>query len=160
MDKRSTSPDWLATPAWRKRVKVKEVAAPKFYLFDPGVARALAGRSREPLDGTERGFLLETWILHELRAAMSLHDTGGQLSYWRTPSGSEVDFIWSRGARAVGIEVKATAIWRGEYGAPLETLIDAGATELKDGPVRVLPLARFLAALAAGHVLPGEHVER
>ena len=41
---------WL--PAWRKRAKVKEVASPKFYLFDPGVARALAGRLREPLDGT------------------------------------------------------------------------------------------------------------
>ena len=29
---------WL--PAWRKRAKVKEVASPKFYLFDPGVVRA------------------------------------------------------------------------------------------------------------------------
>ena len=153
---------WL--PAWRKRARVKEVASPKFYLFDPGVARALAGRSREHLDGTERGFLLETWILHELRAAMSLHTTGGQLHYWRTPSGSEVDFIWSRGARAVGIEVKAAATWRSEYGAPLKSLIDAaalqegygvytGTAELKDGPVRVMPLLRFLEHLASGEVL-------
>jgi predicted AAA+ superfamily ATPase len=153
---------WL--PAWRKRVKVKEVAGPKFYLFDPGVARALAGRSREPLDGAERGFLLETWILHELRAAMSLHATGGQLSYWRTPSGSEVDFIWSRGERAVGIEVKAAATWRREYGTPLKSLIDAsavqegygiytGTSEMKDGPVRVMPLYRFLELLASGEVL-------
>jgi predicted AAA+ superfamily ATPase len=145
---------------------VKEVAGPKFYLFDPGVARALAGRSREPLDGAERGFLLETWILHELRAAMSLHDTGGQLSYWRTPSGSEVDFIWTRGTHAIGIEVKAAIVWRSEYGTPLKSLIGAGAlqagygvyagaTELKDGPVRVLPLARFFAELAAGMVLVG-----
>jgi hypothetical protein len=35
-----------------------------------------------------------------------------------------------------------------------------GATELKDGPVRVLPLARFLAALASGKVLLGEEAER
>ena len=156
---------WL--PAWRKRVKVKEVASPKFYLFDPGVARALAGRSREPLDGTERGFLLETWVLHELRAATSLHATGGRLSYWRTPSGSEVDFIWNRGARAVGMEVKAAAVWRGEYSAPLKSLIEAGAlqagygvytgsVELQDGPVRVLPLHRFLGALANGTILVGE----
>jgi predicted AAA+ superfamily ATPase len=153
---------WL--PAWHKRVKVKEVAGPKFYLFDPGVARALAGRSREPLDGAERGFLLETWILHELRAAMSLHAIGGQLSYWRTPSGSEVDFIWSRGERAVGIEVKAAATWRREYGTPLKSLIDAsavqegygiytGTSEMKDGPVRVMPLYRFLELLASGKVL-------
>lgn len=155
---------WL--PAWRRRVKVKEVASPKFYLFDPGVARALAGRLREPLDSSERGFLLETWVLHELRAAMSLHDTGGQLSYWRTPSGSEVDFVWTRGARAIGIEVKAVAIWRNENSAPLRSLIDAGAlqagygvytgtAELKDGPLRILPLSRFLGELSSGTVLVG-----
>jgi predicted AAA+ superfamily ATPase len=152
---------WL--PAWRKRVKVKEVAGPKFYLFDPGVARALAGRSREPLESTERGHLLETWVLHELRAAMSLHDTGGRLSYWRTPSGSEVDFIWTRGTRAIGIEVKAAADWRSQYGSSLKSLIEVGAlqdgfgvytgtTELKDGSVRVLPVRRFLDELSAGSV--------
>ena len=151
-------------PAWRKRVKVKEVAGPKFYLFDPGVARALAGRLREPLDGAERGFLLETWILHELRSAAAFLGTGGQISYWRTPSGSEVDFIWSRGARAIGIEVKASATWRREHGAPLKGLIDAGAVqegygvytgnaELKDGPIKVMPLHRFLELLAEGRVL-------
>lgn len=82
---------WL--PAWRRRAKVKEVGSPKFYLFDSGVSRALAGRLREPLEGVERGFLLETWILHELRAAIALQNLGGELRYWRTPSGSEVDFI-------------------------------------------------------------------
>jgi predicted AAA+ superfamily ATPase len=155
---------WL--PAWRKHVKVKEVAGPKFYLFDPGVSRALAGRLREPLDGAERGFLLETWILHELRSAMSLQETGGQLSYWRTPSGSEVDFIWTRGTHSIGIEVKAAAVWRSEFGKPLKSLMDAGvlqsgygvyagSVELKDGQVRVLPLSRFLAELASGTILVG-----
>lgn len=151
-------------PAWRKRVKVKEVAGPKFYLFDPGVARALAGRLREPLDGSERGFLLETRVLHELRAAMAFLGTGGQISYWRTPNGSEVDFVWSRGARAIGFEVEASAAWRREYGAPLKGLIDAGAlqegygvytgtVELKDGPLRIMPLPRFLGQLAEGRLL-------
>ncbi len=65
---------WL--PAWRRGAKVKEVASPKFYLFDPGVARALAGRLREPPEGAERGPLLETWILHELRAAITLEPWG------------------------------------------------------------------------------------
>ncbi len=150
---------WL--PAWQRRAKVKEVASPKFYLFDPGVARALAGRAREPLDGSERGFLLETWVLHELRAAMALHNAGGQLHYWRTPHGREVDFIWTRAKRAVGIEVKASERWRPEFGAPLKGLLAerivqkgfgvyTGTVELKDGPLRVLPLRRFLKALAQG----------
>ena len=153
---------WL--PAWQRRAKVKEVASPKFYLFDPGVARALAGRSREPLDGSERGFLLETWVLHELRAAVACQNLGGDLRYWRTPSGSELDFIWTRGARAVGIEVKAAATWRSEYSTTLKGLIAdgiikkgfgiyTGTAELKDGPVRVLPLKTFFKELTDGNVL-------
>ena len=153
---------WL--PAWRRRAKVKEVASPKFYLFDPGVARALASRIREPLEGAERGPLLETWVLHELRAAIAVQNLGGELHYWRTPSGSEVDFIWTRGSRAVGIEVKATPRWRPADGAALRGLVDAGAlragfgvytgtAELKDGPLRVMPLTGFLRRLAAGDIL-------
>ena len=153
---------WL--PAWRKRVKVKEVASPKFYLFDPGVTRALAGRLREPLDGAERGFLLETWVLHELRAAIASQNLGGQLHYWRTPSGSEVDFIWTRGSRSVGIEVKASTSWRGEYGNAIKLLVDdgtlaagygvyTGATELKDGSLRIWPLQRFFRELTDGRIL-------
>jgi predicted AAA+ superfamily ATPase len=153
---------WL--PAWRVRSKVKEVASPKFYLFDPGVARALAGRLREPLTDLERGFLLETWILHELRAAMAFQKLGGRLHYWRTPSGSEVDFIWTRGDRAVGVEVKATARWRSEFGRTLKGLITegtlragygvyTGAAELKDGRLFIWPLQRFLQRLEAGQVL-------
>ncbi len=154
---------WL--PAWRKRAKVKEVASPKFYLFDPGVVRALAGRVREPLEREERGFLLETWILHELRAAMAIQDTGGQLHYWRTPSGSEVDFVWTRASHAVGLEVKAATTWRNEYGASLKSLLAQGTlqgaygiylgdAELRDESLWVFPLKRFLKELTSGNVLP------
>jgi predicted AAA+ superfamily ATPase len=153
---------WL--PAWRKRAKVKEVASPKFFLFDAGVARALSGRVREPLDRTERGFLMETWVLHELRAAIAHRGLGGQLHYWRTPSGSEVDFVWTRGGRAVGVEVKTGSTWRPEYGAALKSLVESraisechgvytGQALLKDGPIRVWPIMRFLRELAAGNVL-------
>jgi predicted AAA+ superfamily ATPase len=153
---------WL--PAWRRGAKVKEVASPKFYLFDPGVARALAGRVREPLEGAERGPLLETWVLHELRAAMAIQNLGGELHYWRTPSGSEVDFIWTRGPRAVGIEVKASARWRPADGTALRGLVESGllkagygvytgTAEMRDGDLRVMPLGAFLRRLAAGEVL-------
>jgi predicted AAA+ superfamily ATPase len=154
---------WL--PAWQRRAKVKEVASPKFFLFDPGVVRALSGRLREPLDGTERGFLLETWMLHELRAAMAFHSTGGQLYYWRTPHGAEVDFVWTRARHAVGIEVKSSDRWRSGFGGPLKGLIKdgvvrngigvyTGTAELKDGPLRVLPLKRFLKVLTEGTLFP------
>lgn len=154
---------WL--PAWRARARVKEVAHPKFYLFDPGVARALAGRVREPLDGAERGFLLETLVHHELAAHLAYTQCGGELSYYRTPSGSEVDFVWQRGPTRIGIEVKASARWRPEFTRTLHELTSEGAINagygvyLGDRPivdrgVRVLPFGAFLVALGAGKILP------
>jgi predicted AAA+ superfamily ATPase len=153
---------WL--PAWRPRAKVKETRHPKFYVFDCGVARALAGRLREPLEGGERGALLETLVFHELRAHIACAGIGGELAYYRTPAGSELDFVWSRGRRSVGLEVKAAARWRGEFSRTAAELHRAGVLTacfgvylgdrpLQDGPVRVLPLAAFARELAAGRVL-------
>ena len=116
---------WL--PAWRPRAKVKEVQHPKFYLFDCGVVRALSRRLREPLDSTERGHLLETMVFHELRAHVAYSGCGGEISYYRTPSGTEVDFIWSRGTHRIGIEVKASRQWRPEYGRALRDLRGRGS---------------------------------
>ncbi|HEX5012357.1 MAG TPA: AAA family ATPase [Planctomycetota bacterium] len=151
-------------PAWRPRAKVKEAAHPKFYLFDTGVVRSLAQRLREPLEAAERGPLLETLVLHELRARMSIANLGGKLAYWRTPSGSEVDFIWSRGRTAVGVEVKAATSWRRENARALHDLIDGeviergfgiylGRDTLRDGDVEVLPFREFTNRLGAGRVI-------
>jgi predicted AAA+ superfamily ATPase len=160
---------WL--PAWRPRAKVKEVQHPKFYLFDCGVVRALARRLREPLDGAERGNLLETLVLSELRAHMAYSGCGGTLSYYRTPSGTEVDFVWTRGRHSIGIEVKASRQWRSEYGRALREMrehrtltqchaIYLGDTPQQDGPVSVQPLFAFLDALSAGRVLPPSRLAR
>jgi len=153
---------WL--PAWRPRAKVKEVAHPKFYLFDCGVARALARRLREPLDAAERGTLLETLVHHELRAQIAYGSIGGDLAYFRTPSGTEVDFIWTRGKSVVGVEVKASERWRPEFSRALNELHAGGSVQraygaylgdrpLQDGAARVLPLDAFLRELSAGRVL-------
>ena len=153
---------WL--PAWRPRAKVKELGHPKFYFFDPGAVRALSGHLHETIGDSERGPLLETYLLHELRASIQQSDCGGQLAYWRTPSGSEVDFIWTRGAKAVGIEVKGASRWRREDGAALSSLhaekiirkafgVYLGREALRAGPVVVLPLRQFLERLYAGDVL-------
>jgi len=153
---------WL--PAWRPRARIKEVVQPKFYLFDCGVARGLAGRLREPLGATERGALLETLVLHELRAEMNRGNLGGKLSYWRTPSGSEVDFVWERGKARVGLEVKAGKHWRREFGTVLAGLraeqqltaafgVYGGNERLVDRGITVLPFVEFARELAAGRVL-------
>jgi predicted AAA+ superfamily ATPase len=153
---------WL--PAWRPRERVKEIGHPKFYFFDTGVVRALGRRLHEPVGDQERGHLLETYVLHELRAWIERSGCGGDLSYWRTPSGSEIDFVWKRGKRAVGIEVKASTRWRHEDSRALRELLDArrllrgfgvyrGDRPLRDGPISVLPAETFLDRLLQGEVI-------
>ena len=107
--------------------------------------------------------LLETLVFHELRAQIAYSDCGGDLSYYRTPSGTGIDFVWTRASHAVGIEVKASERWRGFNRALVELQASGviaaawgvylGDQPLQAGPVRVLPLAMFLDELAAGRVL-------
>ena len=89
-------------PAWRKTRKRKPLVSSKYYFFDVGVATALQGREARP--GTpEFGASFETYLMHEL---MSYRDykSGEPLSYWRSTSGFEVDFILGD---HTAIEVKA-----------------------------------------------------
>jgi predicted AAA+ superfamily ATPase len=145
-------------------MKIKEVSHPKFYFFDPGVVRGMGRRLREPLGDDERGRLLETVVLHELRSWIEMASWGGQLFCWKTPSGAEVDFVWVRGSRTVGIEVKAARKWKPEFARVLRELHDAGLLSrcfgvyggperLQDGPVCVLPIKEFMRDLAGGKVL-------
>lgn len=89
-------------PAWRKSKKRKPLASSKYYFFDIGVVSALQEREFRP--GTpEFGEAFETYIFHEL---ICCRDYMGEepLSYWRSTSGFEVDFIIGD---HTAIEVKA-----------------------------------------------------
>jgi predicted AAA+ superfamily ATPase len=113
-------------PAWQPRARVRESAKPKFYFFDPGVVRAIRDIADEPLFDTESGALLEGYVLHELRAAISYRGIGGQLRYWSTPGSKEVDFVWIKGDRRVAVEVKSSRRWRPEYAKTINELMEAG----------------------------------
>lgn len=146
--------------AWQPRIKVRERAKPKFYLFDPGVQRALLDRADVPPAAAELGPLLEGYVLHELRAARACQAVGGQLFYWSSgASRKEVDFVFEKGNRRIGIEVKSSSSWRREYAATLQELIDGGVLstgvvvyrgELRQrhGKVVALPLDDFLRQVA------------
>lgn len=78
-------------PAWRKSKKRKPLASSKYYFFDVGVVAVLQGREFKA--GTpEIGEAFETYLMHELKC-FSDYISGEQLSYWRSTSGFEVDFI-------------------------------------------------------------------
>ena len=78
-------------PAWRKSKKRKPLASSKYYFFDVGAVAVL--QEREFRAGTpEFGEAFETYLMHELKS-YSDYISGEQLSYWRSTSGFEVDFI-------------------------------------------------------------------
>lgn len=80
-------------PSWKGGTSRKTVETGKFYFFDPGVVRVLSKR-RETTPGTpEFGHLFETLVHHELRCYLDVRTRNGEICYWRTPSGTEVDFI-------------------------------------------------------------------
>jgi predicted AAA+ superfamily ATPase len=89
-------------PSWRKSAKRKPILTSKYYLFDVGVASHLQGRKVTPRT-SEFGEAFEAFIMHEL---ISWRDyrSGDVLSYWRSTSGYEVDFILGD---HTAIEVKA-----------------------------------------------------
>ena len=91
-------------PAWRKSIKRKPLSTSKFYFFDPGVARFLQNRSWIREKSPEIGGAFETYIAHELKTFLDYRGGAGELCYWRSTSGFEVDFILND---TLAIEVKA-----------------------------------------------------
>ncbi len=152
-------------PAYRNKAKVKEVAHAKFYLFDCGVQRALAGLHRDKPSATETGVLFETFILNEFRALNSWRSHGAQFFYWRTESGNEVDLIWKRGRQAVGFEIKSSGTWKARFNRGLNVLLQSGDIRqafgvyrgervLKVGDVTVLPYEKAIELASKGRFIP------
>lgn len=150
---------WL--PAWRPRRKTKLVLHPKFYFFDAGVARTLTGRLAYPPTGEEFGVLFETYLLHELRAWLSLTGRRYPLSFFRTHDEVEVDVLFESARGHVAIEMKSAKRWRGEFAKGLRRVkeeipgcrclgVYAGERALRFEEIEVLPYPRFLARLWSG----------
>jgi predicted AAA+ superfamily ATPase len=78
-------------PPWRKSKKRKPLASSKYYFFDVGVVGFLQGRKFRPAT-PEFGQAFETYLMHELSSYRD-YISGEPLSYWRSTSGFEVDFI-------------------------------------------------------------------
>lgn len=99
---------WLRPYAHRGRKRL--LTTPRFFLFDTGVRNAAAGL---PLDramlASEGPRLLEQWVGLELYRRSSYLGAGHGVSFWRSVSGAEVDFVWQGPREDVPIEVKWTA---------------------------------------------------
>jgi predicted AAA+ superfamily ATPase len=148
-------------PPWKKTVKRKPLASSKYYFFDVGVVSALQGRPFLP--GTpEFGEAFETFIMHEL-SSWSDYASGELLSFWRSKSGFEVDFIIGD---HTAIEVKAKENVSSQDIKSLRALREEN--KLKhflcvcmekrsrdvDG-IKILPYTEFLTSLWEGKIVDG-----
>lgn len=90
-------------PVFQQTVKRKPTATAKFFFFDLGVARHLQEAGTLKAKSPDFGTAFEAYIFHELRTYLDYRVPGGALSYWRSSSGIEVDYILND---EIAIEVK------------------------------------------------------
>jgi uncharacterized protein len=80
------------------------IKTPKLYWNDPGLALHL-GHGGE--HGEPSGAHFENLVLCDLLAWCNTHVPHAAVTYWRTASGYEVDFVLERQKQLVGVEVKS-----------------------------------------------------
>jgi hypothetical protein len=92
----------VRVPAFAANRTARLVKMPKLYWADAGLALHLAG-APDPA-----GQHLETIVLHDLLVWRDAQPSTPEVCYWRTTTGSEVDFVVESGNQLLPIEVKAT----------------------------------------------------
>ncbi len=157
---------------WRPGLRVRETAQPKFYWFDPGVARAAAGLLRDPADRLWQGTALETLVYHELRIYNEVSRKHRPIHYYRTPAGVEVDFVIETlhrrpgtRPRVVAIEVKRAERWDRMWDKPMRAIAETdgvhvdrmvgaycGSRTYQFEDIQVLPVPEFVKKLFAGEI--------
>lgn len=111
---------------WKRSKTRRMILTEKFYLFDIGVANFLA-RRRPLLGSAEFGKSFEHYILMELKAYQAYRNPDMAITFWRSSTGQEVDFIL--GEKDAAIEIKGSKrVHDGDH---------RGLTALQeDGPVK------------------------
>jgi predicted AAA+ superfamily ATPase len=147
---------------WRRVRKRRLIRTDKFYFFDVGIANHLA--RRRPLLGTpDFGKAFEHWIYMELMAYRRYRAPDLDLSYWRTSTGLEVDFIL--GELDAAVECKGATRVHGPDLAGLRALAEEQRIRRKfvvcvepeprrtaEG-IEILPWRLFLERLWAGDIV-------
>jgi predicted AAA+ superfamily ATPase len=155
-------------PCFTATHKRKAVSTSKFYLFDVGVANYLKGIS-ELEEGTKPwGDALEHLVYTELVAAIDYSDSEETISYWRSTSGAEVDFVVHRGDEPTCfIEVKARttltshdlagirALSEEFNGVPKYIVTRGAGARLTDDGIWILPVEEFFHRLWDGKIVQG-----
>ena len=149
-------------PAYQGTHRRKPVATAKFYFFDVGVANALRRTGIIEPGSDAYGRALKHLIFLELRAFLDYHRLDNPLTYWRSRSRFEVDFVV--GDR-VAIEVKGkpritARDYKGLRALAEEVALDRRLVVCReprrrrdDEGVEIVPVEAFLRDLWDGKVI-------
>jgi uncharacterized protein len=147
---------------FRRTLKRKSTSHPKFYFFDLGVTNSLLGYRALPPRSEEFGRAFEQFIALEIRAYLSYRRLQQPLTFWRSQSGFEVDFLIGD---EIAIEAKsATAVpersLKGLQALAEENVVrERYVVSQETHPrtvhgIHILPWKEFLARLWSDSLLP------
>ncbi|MBN2495387.1 MAG: ATP-binding protein [Deltaproteobacteria bacterium] len=152
-------------PVFSRRAARGLVAHPKLFLFDCGVFRAL--RPAGPLDSEAEiaGAALEGLVFQHLRAWNAYRGEPNRLYFWRTRSGSEVDFVVYGKDGLFAIEVKSGQVihnqdlrslraFRKDYPEASAILLYRGPHRRRIADIACIPCQDFLRTLVPSENLP------
>jgi predicted AAA+ superfamily ATPase len=136
--------------------------ASKYYMFDVGVAGYLTKRHIVEQKGVEFGRAFEHFLLMEIVAYRSYNRKDFVISFWRTKTGLEVDFVL--GAGEIAIEIKgAGRIDKKDFNgidaftqaySPKRSIIICNEREKRlHGKIGILPWEIFLEQLWTGKII-------
>lgn len=142
-------------PAWAGNTSARLVRQPKLHVSDPGIACVLTGVDDRSCKSQAifLGQLFETFVVSEIRKAITWSPLMLSLSHFRSHAGREVDAVLeSRDGSLCGIEMKFGATIRSEDFGGLRYLREVAGPKFRGGYVlysgdRVISVAPDLHAL-------------
>lgn len=148
--------------AYQYRPKRRVIQAPKFYFFDIGIANYLLKRGAVAFKSESFGNAFEHFIYQEIYAHSHYSGLDYGISYWRTASQLEVDFIL--GQHEVAIEVKSSdnissrhlrglKAFMEEYSVRKAVIVCTEPRPRLIGNIHVLPWKLFLKQLWNGKIM-------
>jgi predicted AAA+ superfamily ATPase len=142
-------------PVFSRRAKRKLIAHQKFYYFDVGVYRTL--RPQGILDSSQEieGFALEGLVAQHLKSWVTAQNQPHSLSFWRTQTKLEVDFIvyGPKGFWAIEVkrspnlgpdDVKGLLAFKEEYPEASCLIVIPGKRKESYRGIPIVPLEEFL----------------
>ncbi len=149
-------------PSYQHKPKRRIIRAPKFYFFDIGVANYLSKQFNIEPGSYAFGKAFEHFIYMEIYAYSKYSGKDFPISYWRTASQLEIDFVL--GQHEVGIEVKSSVhiiprhlkglkAFSEEYNVNKLIVISRDSQPRLINNILILPWKEFLKQLWAGEII-------